>query len=111
MQGINEMGVTQNDFLTADQLRDITATEQDLFERQVFNTKRNIMDTLVKLANEQGQTQYGVQFNKNNSPDEFIDAIVNDFTELGYSITTEDSVSNLGETEIPVKLVTLSWAQ
>lgn len=110
MQGLNNMEPLGSDqFPTAEQLKDITATPEELFEKQVEATTSNIMSTMVRLAQEQGRTNYGVQLRVDTSSQEFIDAVANTFKELGYVVSMEDSEGLLGENKIPVKNVTISW--
>jgi len=110
MHSINEAQITLDEFPTAAELRELTATPEELFEKQVTDTATNIMTTMVRLAKEQGRSDYAVQVRKDNSSEEFINAILSHFEKLEYTVSAKDEMGGLGEAQVPVKLITISWA-
>lgn len=106
MQSVNDMEITEQDFLTADQMREITATPEELFESQVNSIKENAMTTMVRLATEQGRKFYAIQFIKSDN-ERLIDAIAGFFSESGYKTQKADTVDKTTNTSLTI--LTISW--
>lgn len=109
MQNVNDLNIQADEFPTAETLKDLTATPEELFDKAVHNTKVNLMSTMVRLAKEQGKTSYSAQFEK-ETEEKFFNALLKDFNELGYEATVVDSLGGFGQKPEPIKLVTISWA-
>ena len=54
MQSIGDLGVNESEFLTAEELRNITATPEEIFEERIENLKETFMQTMVKKATNEG---------------------------------------------------------
>lgn len=108
MQSINDAAITEDDFLTADQMREITATPEELFDKQVESIKENFMTSMVRTAREQGRQFYAGTFIKQGN-EKLIKTIASDFQEMGYVTESADTVQNNGQQEIPVTVLTISW--
>lgn len=106
MQGIND--IQTDEFPTAEELKELTATKEELFDKIVHDTKVNIMSSMVRLAKEQGKTSYGAQFRKEEDTT-FINKVADDFRELGYEVNLEDGVNNIGGASVAITTLTVSW--
>lgn len=101
--------VNEGDFLTAEELRNLTATKEELFEKKVFDIKENFMSTMVKLATQQGLFGYSAMFRKEKETS-VLDKVKSEFEELGYTVTTTDRVQEIQGAEIEVTDLTVTWA-
>lgn len=108
MQSVNDMEITEQDFLTAEQMREITATPEELFESQVNSIKENAMTTMVRLATEQGRNFYAIQFIKSQD-NKLVDAISAFFSENGYKTQQVDTSDEASGT--PLTVLTISWGE
>ena len=110
MQGINELeNLDSGEMLTAKQLLEITSTVEELFEQKREDIKANFMTTMVKLAREQGRKMYAATFQLEEDTS-LLDTIIADFQALGYKTLTEDGVQKVGEKEVQVRTLGISWA-
>src|SRR5690606_32010025 len=98
MKSVNDNNVELNegDLLTAEQLREITATPEELFQQKREDIKLNFMSSMVKLAREQGRKFYAANFQREQDTS-LLDAVIKDFQDLGYKTITQDSVQKMGE--------------
>lgn len=112
MRSVNDNNVEPNDgdLLTAEQMREITSSPEELFEQKREDLKFNLMSTMVKLARDQGRKFYAVNFQREQDMS-LLNAVVKDFQELGYKTTTQDSVQKVGEKEIPIVTLSISWEE
>lgn len=83
--GNNEIST---EFVTAEQLRDMTISKEDRFERDRNNIMTSLFDTMVKLATENGVSSYDVKLNPHFDP-VLLSTVKNDLTELGYVVKSE----------------------
>lgn len=112
MKSVNESSqeLNENDLLTAEQMREITSTPEELFEQKREDIKLNFMSTMVKLAREQGRKFYAANFQREQDTS-LLDAVIKDFQELGYKTITQDSIQKMGEKEVPIVTLAISWEE
>lgn len=73
---------------TADEMRRITRTEDQVFQSNVENNMSQMMEEMAAMAN-QGKSSHVMHLNM-NFPPLMMTAIVNRFKDLGYSATIEE---------------------
>ena len=108
MQSVTDMQITENDFLSAEQMREITSTPEELFQAQVTSIKENLMSSMVNVATKQGRKFYAAQFLKEGN-DKLIKTISDEFEGMGYKINTADTIQENGTQQIPIVILTISW--
>lgn len=119
MQNVNEskdqllMAAQGGELLTAQQLLDLTATEQELTERRIEEYKSNFMSTMVKQATDSGKKAFGAHFIKEPVMT-VMETIAKDFKSAGYEVSTTESIQNVpganGQTtETPIVTLLISW--
>lgn len=104
MESIGNQGNTE--LVTAEELRNLTISEEEKRERDRRNVKDNMMSSMVRLASENGALEYTA-----NLAPQFdsvlLTTIVDDFKELGYKTEVKkEKNDNFGE-YIALKV---SWA-
>lgn len=88
MESIGSSEVT-TDFVTADELRDITISKEDRFERDRTNVLTSLMDSMVKQATDIGAFAYSANLHPQFDP-VLLETVQNDLTELGYSVSANE---------------------
>ena len=94
MQNLTEE--TNTELLSADELLNLTISEQEKFERDRQSVLENLMSSMVQVATQNGATQYAAalnpQFDKN-----LLTVVAIELTNLGYRTeTTEVNDPKLG---------------
>lgn len=112
MQNINDTLANMEDigFPTAEQVKAITATPEDLYQAKLFSAKNNLADTIVQVARQQGLTQYSQKL----KPDGEIPRLIEDLSEfvksLGYTASVRDVVEpTMDGGTINLIELTLGW--
>jgi len=96
MESISESTAT-TEFVTAEELRDMTISKEDRFERDRGNIMNSLMDSMVKIASENGLFVYTANLNPQFDA-VLLTTISKDLNELGYEVTAEEKDEpNLGK--------------
>lgn len=109
MLDLGTMANLESDDLTAEQLSKITATEEDLFAARLGGLKQSFMETMVKVATQQGKKEYSSSFLKEGT-DKLISALEEHFSGLGYTVNLEDKVQKDAQgSEVDTVVFSVKW--
>lgn len=106
MQSALDVG-NNNDttLVTAQALKEMTVTKDELFARQKASVLDSLMSSMVRIATEVGGNDYiatlNPQFDQN-----LLNEIVDELTTLGYIATVQDKVDTVGG---QTKVLTIIW--
>lgn len=89
---------------TADEMRRITRTEEQVFQSNVENNMSQMMEEMAAMAN-QGKSNHVMHLNM-NFPPLMMSAIVDRFNSLGYSATVEEVEMT---PQMKANRLTVSW--
>lgn len=99
---VNETDVT---LVTADSLREMTITKEELFERQKSSVLDALMSSMTRIASEQGGRSYVANLNPQFDVN-LLNSITQTLQGLGYVVTTESKQdANIGN----FTSLTISW--
>ena len=101
MKSVEDVVIDKDEFLTAEQLRGMTATQEELFEQKVYDIKTNFMSTMVQKATTQGSTGYQAIFRR-EADTGVLDKVKSAFIALGYKVTTKDRIQEMEGNKIDV---------
>jgi hypothetical protein len=99
----------QNDvgnLVTAEVLREMTITKEDLLKRQKESVLEALMSSMVRLASEQGSTSYSANLHP-QFDSVILVQIVDTLKSLGYTVVTEKAKEENTDQEI-IRLV-VTW--
>lgn len=88
MQSADQAQQAENTLVTAEALREMTITKEDLFERQKANVLDQLMSSMVRQATENGNRSYSANLNPQFDPS-LLGKIVDELKALGYEVTSE----------------------
>lgn len=88
MQSAVNVNETDVNLVTAEVLREMTITKEDLFERQKNSVLDALMSSMTRIASEQGGRTYVANLNPQFDP-VLMTSITEKLQELGYSVTVE----------------------
>lgn len=111
MQSINEQtGTPQTqelELVSADTLRDMTITPEELFDKQKQEILVSLMSSMVSVATQNGASEYAANLHPQFDP-KLLEDIKTQLGSLGYTTESrKESAENLGEF---ISLV-VSWKQ
>lgn len=105
MQSVTDINGTDTNLVTAEALREMTITKEDLIARQKANILDDLMSSMVKVATQHGANSYTANVNAQFDPT-LLQDIVAQLTTLGYTVTTENkSTEKMGN----ILQVVISW--
>lgn len=98
-----------SNLVTAQVLRDMTITKDDLFSRQKNNVLDSLMSSMVRIATEAGGESYVANLNPQFDA-ALLEIIIRDLEDLGYKVTSETKTVTL-EAGNPTSFIalTISW--
>ncbi len=94
MQGLEALTAEEQELVTAEQLRELTATDEELYDRALKGLVESAMSSMVANATNQGALGYGVQIlleSNGKSNEKLIEDFVKTFQDLGYTVNTNDA--------------------
>ena len=107
MQSIQDTEAT-TEFVTADELRDMTISQEELFERQKANLLDTLFGNMVKLATESGLFFYEANLNPKFDP-VLLATLKGEFEGLGYEVQVNDRELQTNEGTQAYKSLVISW--
>lgn len=111
MQELKDVSAQQPEledkFLSADDMRSITLTPEQLFEIQKTNICDSIMDSMVGVASKNGQHFYATNMLVTIDND-LRNAIIKRFEDLNYKVRLSEKVLHK-ETNQEYQVLTVSW--
>lgn len=109
MQSINEMSnVSSNDLISAQQLQEMTATPEDLFNMKKEDLLVNLMSSMVGVATKNGAYTYQARMTADYDT-AVLDAIQSELNGLGYNVSYEPSKFTVEGREIDIIVLNISW--
>jgi hypothetical protein len=113
MKSFNDVNLEELELLDVEQIRAITATDQELYERALNDLTQNAMSTMVANATNQGAQGYAIQIIKENNGKsnlKLVQEFAKTFEELGYNVDQEESTAlNNHNTPVEVINVHIEW--
>lgn len=113
MQGVDEVNAVELEILTVQELIEITATDDELYKRALDGLVESTMSNMVNDARNKGALGYQAQIFKEangKSNEGLISEFVKTFTDLGYSVESEDTELKLkGQDAKKVSVITIEW--
>lgn len=107
MKNINDQHTDIDQYVSAVALKEMTLSEEDLFEIQKENICENLMSSMVSVATKQGRDFYGANLLTSMSQS-LVDDVVKFFDDLGYD-TSLGQATNDPATGQEFKVLTISW--
>lgn len=105
MENIGNEEVT-TELINAEQLRGITITQEERFERDRVSVLHNLLDGMVQQAQQFGATEFSANLNPKFDPALLVEVTKN-LTELGYDVNSgKQKDQQLGE----FLVLNISWA-
>lgn len=109
MQELKDASVEREDtFLTAEAMRDLTLTTEELFEMAKENITNSIMESMVGVATKNGQMFYATNI-LSAMDTKLRDEVMQRFTDLGYKVSLSKEL-NHKESGQAYKVLSVSWA-
>ncbi len=104
MESIDE--AQTKEYVTAEELRDMTITKEERFERDRLNIMDSLMSSMVELATRNGVFDYSANLNPQFDA-VLLTTVTKDLEEIGYRVIAE---SQKNETVGDFILLTVSWS-
>lgn len=101
----------ENDILSAEQLREVTATEAELEKRAELSFMEGLMTSMVQVATGNGAKSYEAFIPEKPQPNQqkTIDTVTNKLKDLGYLVTFQPSyIMNEGK-QVPMQKMIVNW--
>ena len=114
MQNINDVQEPKPDkFITAESLRELTLTPEQLFEIQKSNLCDTLMESMVGVATKNGDYSYTTNLLEAMS-ERLRNEIVEKFQELGYTVELSQKLQTEQQTQrgvqkIEYRILTINW--
>jgi hypothetical protein len=102
---LNVNDVTDTKLVTAEVLRDMTISKEDLFQKQKESVLESLMSSMVRIASESGGKSYSANLNPQFDTTLLV-SIVDQLKGLGYAVTVETKTAkDIGN----FTQLTISW--
>ena len=116
MKNINDQTVdeVQNRYIDAKTLKNMTLTQEELYQIQKENICDNLMSSMVSVATKNGQSFYAANL-LTSMQERLMNDLTSHFTDLGYKVQLSEALSHKGKNqqgevvEQEYKVMTLSW--
>ena len=96
---------TEVNLIPASQLRDMTVTPADIFNKQRVSLLESLMTDMVNVATNQGRSDYTAVLSSSFNPD-LLNAIVSALEESGYKVANELKTNEGGTSQ---QSLLISW--
>lgn len=102
-----------NEILSAEDLRNVTATEEELAERAQIGFMESLMSSMVQVARTNGSYVYEsfIPEKPNEKQQVTLDAVTGRLKELGYNISVVPSYMMDKDKKIPAQKLIVDWSE
>ena len=98
-----------DELVPASELREITATPEDLFDKKKMDMLTSLMSSMVGVATQNGSHSYAAQMTADMDTT-VLDAVQQELRDLGYQVSYEPSKFKMQGQEMDIILFKINWA-